>query len=142
MQELLLGKSTKSVRSATGRDYRRAGHCYCSSCYSCICSGPFIICSPFGFPPSNTKDTSFASFGNYTESGKKRTFNKVGPPCGNSCCQVARSLGINLLDIERYKRVFDSYDKDKSGVIETLVRTLFIKFVCFAISTRICRFMR
>ncbi|CAE7462789.1 unnamed protein product [Symbiodinium natans] len=31
---------------------------------------------------------------------------------------VARSLGINLLDIERYKRVFDSYDKDKSGVIE------------------------
>jgi len=31
---------------------------------------------------------------------------------------VARTLGINLLDIERYKRVFDSYDKDKSGVIE------------------------
>lgn len=31
---------------------------------------------------------------------------------------VARTLGINLLDIERYKRVFDSYDKNKSGVIE------------------------
>ena len=32
--------------------------------------------------------------------------------------EVARTLGINLLDIERYKRVFDSYDKNKSGVIE------------------------
>ncbi|CAJ1343455.1 unnamed protein product [Effrenium voratum] len=31
---------------------------------------------------------------------------------------VARRLGINLLDIERYKRVFDSFDQDKSGVIE------------------------
>ena len=46
--------------------------------------------------------------------------------------EVARTLGINLLDIERYKRVFDSYDKNKSGVIEqpgSLVRV-----VCHAAS--------
>ncbi|CAL1143911.1 unnamed protein product [Cladocopium goreaui] len=31
---------------------------------------------------------------------------------------VARRMGINLLDIERYKKVFDSYDTNKSGVLE------------------------
>lgn len=31
---------------------------------------------------------------------------------------VARRMGINLLDIDRYKKVFDSYDKNKSGVLE------------------------
>ena len=29
-------------------------------------------------------------------------------------------MGINLLDIERYKKVFDSYDTNKSGVLENL----------------------
>ena len=29
-------------------------------------------------------------------------------------------MGINLLDIDRYKKVFDSYDKNKSGVLENL----------------------
>eukprot|EP00913_Durusdinium_trenchii_P017860 g16784.t1 len=29
---------------------------------------------------------------------------------------VARRMGINLLDIDRYKKVFDSYDKNKSGI--------------------------
>lgn len=32
--------------------------------------------------------------------------------------EVARRMGINLLDIERYKKVFDSYDTNKSGVLE------------------------
>lgn len=31
---------------------------------------------------------------------------------------VARRMGINLLDIEGYKKIFDSYDTNKSGVIE------------------------
>jgi len=29
-------------------------------------------------------------------------------------------MGINLLDIEGYKKIFDSYDTNKSGVIENL----------------------
>lgn len=37
--------------------------------------------------------------------------------------QVARRMGVNLLDIEGYKKIFDSYDTNKNGVIENLWRS-------------------
>eukprot|EP00438_Fugacium_kawagutii_P007234 Skav211554 [mRNA] locus=scaffold2228:66797:74701:+ [translate_table: standard] len=44
-------------------------------------------------------------------------------PCAygsGSMDAVARRMGINLLDIERYKKVFDSYDTNNSGKLENL----------------------